>query len=175
MPTRFAGTVCLATLALAAAWPRSAAAADAAPTVHVQLDQPGTALRAVESYFTGRSWWYGQRIVCSAPCVANVSGSATYQIVGDGIATSTSFRLPARNDVLLRVKPGDATAYDLGGIFAIGGAFALVVGAGILIVAGTHASSGEVASGAGVLIAGALGLGIGLPVMLSNATTIRFE
>jgi len=164
----------LAALATSAA-SRSATAQERGPTVNVELNQPGTSLRRVVDYGTGQSWWYGQRIVCSAPCEASVPADATYQIVGDGIATSSQFQLPARSDVLLRVRPGNASAHDGATVLVIAGAVVAVLGGLTLVGAASSAHSGTVEDGLIVTGVGAALLAVGLPIMLSNATTVHFE
>jgi hypothetical protein len=160
---------------LGATWARPAAAEEPPALARVELTEPGTALRAVTSYFTGNGWWYGQRIVCEAPCVANVSTGTTFQVVGDGIATSASFELPHDGPVTLHVHKGSAGLYDFGGVLVIGGSLALVVAAVVFIGAASQAHSGDFATGAGLAVGGTVGLAAGLPLMLSNATTVRFE
>ncbi|MGH7293866.1 MAG: hypothetical protein ACRELB_02980 [Polyangiaceae bacterium] len=141
----------------------------------VELDQPETSLRQVVSYFTGSGWWYGQRVVCSAPCDMRVPTGATYEIVGDGIATSSPFELPRRSDVILQVRPGDATGRNIGGVLAVAGGLALAIGSVALIGAASSDHSGTVTGGLVGVGAGALLLGVGLPLMIANATTVRFE
>jgi hypothetical protein len=143
-------------------------------TVAVTLTQPGTSLRMVESYFTGATWWYGKRIVCSAPCEMSLPAAASYEVVGDGIATSRTFQLPD-HDVTLRVQPGNQSAHDFGGIFVIGGAFALAIGGVICLGAASQAHSGDFGTGAATALGGAIAMGLGLPLMIGNATTVHFE
>ena len=146
----------------------------------VVLDEPNTALRSVVDYHTGRGWWYGARMVCAAPCTARVPIDGTYQVVGEGMPASALFSLPTdRNDVRIEVHPGNAATHDVATVVLIVGS--VLAGAGLVLLAGdalagtTSLSRPDMQTGLALAGAGAVGLGVSIPLLIANATTVRFQ
>ena len=146
----------------------------------VVLDEPNTALRSVVDYHTGRGWWYGARMVCAAPCTARVPIDGTYQVVGEGMPASALFTLPRdRQDVRIDVHPGNAAAHDVATVVLIVGS--VLAGVGLVLLAGdawagtTSLSRPEMQTGLALAGAGAVGLGVSIPLLIANATTVRFQ
>jgi hypothetical protein len=149
-------------------------------SVQVDLEEPGTALRGVVNYHNGRAWWYGVRTVCVAPCTATVPIDGTYQVVGTNMPESALFSLPSnREDVELEVHRGNKSAHDGATFFAIAGG--LLAGVGVVFLVGELASSSPKLSDSdtttGLVLSG-LGVGalaVAIPLLITNATTVRFR
>jgi hypothetical protein len=170
----------LAAALLAAAPARAQEAPPQPEGARVVLDEPNTALRSVVNYHTGRAWWYGARTVCVAPCTARVPIDGTYQVVGAHMPTSDVFSLPTdRDEVHIDVHPGNAATHDVASVVAI--VSSVLVGVGLVLLvsdvfAGTTSlSQPEMQVGLAVSGVGAVGLGVSIPLLIANATTVHFQ
>jgi hypothetical protein len=152
---------------------RPAHAQSAPGMIEVELERPGTVLQATEAWTGWHTYWTSRAEVCAAPCRAEVPRELKYRVVGDGFPPSAVFSLPGRDRVLLSVTPGDTRVHDGGGLLTLVGAIAASAGA---VTAMT--SSGDKGSMIGGLVClgvGGVALAIGIPMLLTSATTVRFE
>jgi hypothetical protein len=172
--------VALATGLLVAAPAHGQEAPPEREAARIVLDEPNTALRSVVDYHAGRAWWYGATTVCAAPCTARVPIDGTYQVVGEGMPASSVFSLPRdRGDVRLDVHPGNATTHDVATVVLIVGS--VLAGVGLVLLASnaldgtTSLSRPEMQTGLALAGGGVVGLGVSIPLLIANATTVRFQ
>jgi hypothetical protein len=141
-------------------------------TTQVQLKDPGTVLQATDAWTNWHTYWTSRTVVCAAPCTAVVPRDGTYRVVGDDMPPSSPFRLPEGEEVLLKVHRGNPGAHDGGALFLVlGGITALI---GTMLLVGNADKSRELA-GVITLAGGGAMMGLGLPMLLSNGTTIEFN
>ena len=86
---------------------------------------------------------------------------------------SAAFSLPDRERVLLRIEPGNTTRHDGGGLLTLMGGLSTAGGAVTTLAA--NGNQGTTVAGLAFLGVGVLALAIGIPLLLSSATTVRFE
>ncbi len=107
--------------------------------------------------------------VCSPPCQRRLPRAALFRITGAGITTSAAFSLPAKRPaVTLDVKTGTARWYWTGIVVsALGGSFLLGGAAPPLLMGGSFSTPQKILGGAGAVM-----LGVGLPLWIMNRTTV---
>lgn len=122
--------------------------------------------------------------VCAAPCAAVVAPGDRYRVAGEGAHPSRSFTLaPNRSDVRLDADVGSEGALSLGKGFVSSGIGLLALGTVMLVVpapGGDDPSTESAWSTLHTVGYAAVGAGaaltlIGLPLWISNATTVKTD
>lgn len=122
---------------------------------------------------------------CVAPCATKLDPRFSYRVAGDGLVPSDSFTLPQdRDHLMLDAKMGSSVGRVGGGVLALGGAGAVLLGAAALIatpilesqnLGSSSLRTGLLAGGAVVSSAGVVALISGVWLWLHNDTTLRLD
>jgi hypothetical protein len=167
---RLLAVTAASTLALAA----TPAFGQSAPElVRVELARPGTVLEATEAWSNWHTYWTNRSVVCIGPCVAQVPSAMMYRISGPDMPPSSHFSLPARERVRLDVSPGNSFEHAVGAVLTLAGG--LSAAGGLITLLAGNGSKPEVVGGVAFLGAGAVVLGVGIPLLLASMTTVHFE
>jgi hypothetical protein len=142
-------------------------------TTEVELPGPGMVLQATDTWANWHTYWTSRMVVCAAPCTAVVPSDGTYRIVGEAMPPSAPFTLPLRDRVRLEVGRGSRALHDTGGVLLLVGGVTALVGA--MILAGSGKTTDTDVGGLVTLGAGGVMMGVGLPMLLSSATTVHFD
>jgi hypothetical protein len=163
-----------------------------ASTLDLRSDQPGakieqlagTAELQVGSKSGTAEIWTD---LCSAPCGIAAPAGVPLRVSGPGIETSAPFVPQAGSDLTVSVKAGSEEKRNLGAGLALTGIAAALIGGATLVgssqLAGAESLGGSPASGSnvvsavgvGMLIAGGLGLLVGIPLFAANRTEVSFQ
>lgn len=122
---------------------------------------------------------------CVSPCTVKLDPRYAYRVAGDGLVPTDSFSLPRSGDhVRVDAKMGSSTG-RLAGVVVTGGGL-LAMGAGALALVATPILQSEdvgsdgfrtavLAGGVGALSVGAIAVGVGTLLWLSNGSTARTQ
>jgi hypothetical protein len=138
--------------------------------VHVTSDHPGTWLEGRSTLYPGE--WMR---LCPAPCDRElvVEGSLL-RVAAPGMTTSNFFRIePGRGVAFVKVEGGSATSRTIGIITLAAGVPVALLGAGLFGLGGVNHERGLRTAGAVVLGAGAVSVGVSLPLLLLGSTDVK--
>ena len=113
--------------------------------------------------------------VCVAPCKVDLNRHSSYRVaMANGVPGTRTFTLtPNKEQIDLRVRPGNLPAYAVGGAATGIGTAALITGAVLLTVAGKFEDESDIrVAGA---ITGGVGLAllaVGIPLLILNQTHV---
>jgi hypothetical protein len=144
------------------------------PTVELRLEEPGAVLQRTERWQTLHVYWTGKLELCAAPCTVRVPRDMPLRVLGQDFPPSGVFSPPASGDrYLLQVHKGSAGAHNGAGALMVVGGISAAAGAVALVSSGGARTADVV--GVALLCLGAVGVGVGLPLLLSSGTTVKFE
>jgi hypothetical protein len=138
--------------------------------VHVTADRSGTWLESRSTLYDGE--WTR---LCPAPCDRElvVEGNLL-RLTAPGMTTSNAFRIePGRGIAFVKVKGGSAKSRRIGIITLAAGVPVALLGMGLYGYARLRKESGMEAAGAVVLGAGAVSIGVSLPLLLFGSTDVK--
>lgn len=138
--------------------------------VHVTSDHPGTWLESKSTLYPGE--WTR---VCAAPCDRElvVEGSLL-RVTAPGMTTSNLFRVePGRGVAFVKVEGGSETSRRIGIITMAVGVPVALLGAGLYGFGRVDHERGMQTAGAIVLGAGAVSIGVSLPLLLFGSTDVK--
>jgi hypothetical protein len=140
----------------------------AGPRVFLAVDNPAGRLQQLQYRWTD---------VCFAPCGVAMDPATIYRIGGGSSKPSPTFRLPrSSGDVRVQAHVGSIVKYWVGFGLSIGGG-AAAAGGGVLFASSTGSNDDfdKVLRVYGVLylVAGVVLLAVGLPLLLTNDTTVE--
>jgi hypothetical protein len=122
---------------------------------------------------------------CVSPCTAKLDARYAYRVAGDGLVPTDSFSLPRSGDrVRIDARMGSSTG-RLAGVALTGGGI-LALGAGALALVATpilHSEdvgsegfrTGVLAGGVGAVSLGAIAVGVGTLLWLTNGSTAHAQ
>lgn len=147
-----------------------ATAARNASSVELRLTEPGAVLQRYDWRRDAYSIWTFSGVVCNAPCDARVSRDAKYRVLGADFPPSGRFSPPSTGESFqLDVHKGNRSVGDAGGILTILGGVS--GGAAVATLAFGKADVGTVI----LSCIGIVGLAVGIPALLTSATTVHFD
>jgi hypothetical protein len=147
--------------------------------VVAEADREGTRLTRFDFLGSGpHHGFYEGEPVCTVPCRAFLSPGVSYRFVAPGMTPSGSFELSGTSEADVRVHGGSWAPYVTGVVLTILGAVYLPVGGGLFVgqeAFGNDKSRALAPVGATLLGVGLVSLAVGIPLWLSNRTSITIQ
>jgi hypothetical protein len=138
--------------------------------VHVTSDHPDTWIEARSTLYGG-DW----SRLCAAPCDRElVVEGALLRVAAPGMTTSNNFRIsPGPGVAMVKVEGGSASTRTIGRIALAAGLPVALVGMGLFGYGRLRHRDGMTTGGAVVLGAGAVSVGVSLPLLLLGSTDVK--
>ncbi len=153
----------------------------ASPQVPIvaEADREGTRLTRFDFLGSGpHHGFYEVEPVCTVPCRAFLAPGVSYRFIAPGMTPSAPFALSGTSEADVKVHGGSWAPYVTGVVLTILGAVYVPVGGGLLVgqeAFGDDKSRALAPVGATLLGVGLVSLAVGLPLWLSNRTSITIQ